>query len=354
MRLLFVTPRADSAHIAKWIDAARTAGHDLRMICSESGTASADVPTTVVETESGVWAKTLGRMRFAYRCRRLIRAFEPDVVHVHYMIPTPIVLGYVKFRPLVISVWGGDIAVPRSPLNEYFRRKALRSSSRILATNRMLAYVCRAHVGMHHPIDVIPFGVDCERFCPRERDHDGVFRVGCVKHFEEIYGIEYLLRAVAELRRDVPNVELVLVGDGTLRPKLERLTQELDIGSLVTFAGHVPNASVPALMSSFDVLVNPSLYESFGVSILEGSACGVPIVASDAGGIPDVVLDERTGILVPPADAPALAAALRRLSEDVDLARRMGAEGRRFVLERYQWRRSVEDVERVYRHLVEA
>ncbi len=352
LRILFVTQQADSPHIVKWVGAAIGRGHEVRMICTVPSPRVLEIPTTIIDTCSSRWAKLSGRARFALSCRQLLRRYRPDLVHVHYLDPTLNVLGYLHFDPVVISVWGGDLIIPRNPLNEWLRRKALQSSKRILAASRVLAYVARAHVSLEHPVTVVPFGVDCDLFRPLDGPQRDGFCVGCVKSFEEIYGIAYLVRAVAMIRDRVPELKMILVGKGRQEDSIRQLCRELGLEDRVHFPGWIPNAELPRTMAQFDVMVMPSLYESFGVSALEASACGVPVIASDAGGIPEVVVDGQTGLLVPPGDPQAIADRLLFLHENRDLARELGRNGRAFVREKYEWSACVEQVERIYQRLL--
>ena len=135
----------------------------------------------------------------------------------------------------------------------------------------------------------------------------------------------------------------------SLRDQAERL----GIADRVQFLGRRPHDSLPTLFSTLDIFAMPSRWEEFGVSAVEASACGVPVVASRVGGVPEVVLDGVTGVLVPPEDPGALGAALLELADDVDRRRRLGTAGRRYVVERFEWGRCVEAMERVYRDVLE-
>jgi glycosyltransferase involved in cell wall biosynthesis len=140
----------------------------------------------------------------------------------------------------------------------------------------------------------------------------------------------------------------VLAGDGFERPELARLAQELGIGEDVTFLGWVPNSALPPYYRAAAVSVIPSLEEGFGIPAAEAMGCEVPVVASDAGGLPEVVEDGVTGLVVPRGDVPALASAIGSLLEDPDRRRRMGVAGRRRAVEYFDWDRTAEQFEQVY------
>lgn len=141
-------------------------------------------------------------------------------------------------------------------------------------------------------------------------------------------GHRYLMEAMPEIVRTCPQVRYVIVGDGPHRPALEQLVRRLSLDGHVVFTGVVDEARRNAILQLSRVVVLPSLSEGLPVSLLEAMAFGKPVVATDAGGIREVVEDHRTGLLVPPRRPEALAAALLPVLSDAQLAQRMGQAGR--------------------------
>jgi glycosyltransferase involved in cell wall biosynthesis len=140
-----------------------------------------------------------------------------------------------------------------------------------------------------------------------------------------------------------------------MQESLQARVNELGLQKAVQILGRVDHANVPALSRSFDIMVMPSVYESetFGVAAIEASASGVPVVASRVGGVPEAVLHEKTGLLVPPRDVEALAQACVRLIDDANLRREMGLAGRRFVERYYSWPENTRLMGEVYRAAIE-
>lgn len=153
--------------------------------------------------------------------------------------------------------------------------------------------------------------------------------VGYLGRLSPEKGVDVLLRAVQSL----PGTAAVLVGDGRSREALERLAAQLGVADRVVITGWREDAR--SLLATFDVLAAPSRGEGFGNAIVEGMLAAIPVVASDVGGIPEVVADGESGLLVPPDDAGALAAALRSLLENPEHARALGRRGREIALERF-------------------
>jgi glycosyltransferase involved in cell wall biosynthesis len=159
------------------------------------------------------------------------------------------------------------------------------------------------------------------------------------------------VEAFAKIHAARPHTRLVLAGRGEMQGQLQRRVDELKLRDAVQILGRVDHDKVPALIRSFDIMVMPSVYESetFGVAAIEASACGVPVVASRVGGVPEAVIHEQTGLLVPPRDAGALAAACIALIDDPSRRRRMGNAGRRFVRRYYDWNDNTRLMAEIYR-----
>jgi glycosyltransferase involved in cell wall biosynthesis len=164
-------------------------------------------------------------------------------------------------------------------------------------------------------------------------------------------GIRFLIEAVAQLKPRFPDIKLVLAGDGFERPELVKLAEYLEIGEDVTFLGWVPNTALPPYYRSAAVSVIPSLEEGFGIPAAEAMGCEVPVVATDAGGLPEVVEDGVTGLVVPRGDSAALASAIGRLLDNAELRRQMGVAGRERALRLFDWDRTAEQFEKLYRDL---
>ena len=169
-------------------------------------------------------------------------------------------------------------------------------------------------------------------------------------------GLLELTEAFGSLARADPSAELVLIGeDGGMRARVTDRVRALGLDRRVHLLGHVEDgALVSAAYREARVFALPSEYEAFGLVLLEALAQGTPVVASRVGGIPEVVEDGRAGLLVPPRSSEALADALRRLWDDPDLARSLGAYGRDHVVPRFSWDALADRLDVLYRELVPA
>jgi glycosyltransferase involved in cell wall biosynthesis len=209
--------------------------------------------------------------------------------------------------------------------------------TRVTAVSQDLARVIgELTVARPVAVDVVSMGVDTGRFqaCADTRslrDQLGVDGplILFVGRLAEKKGVRYLLEAMPAVLQQHPKATLVIVGDGPLRGELSSQVSRLGLSHSVRFVGSRRPEDLPAFYSAAEVFVGPSIVarggdtESFGLVFAEAMACGCPVVASDVGGISDLVRHEKTGLLVPQQDPPALAAAINHLLGDPDLARRL-------------------------------
>ena len=197
---------------------------------------------------------------------------------------------------------------------------------------------------------VVRNGIDCERFAGRRARlfEEGPI-VGAVGRFSEEKGHRDLLEAVAILNQQKLGVNLVLVGYGSLEGALRSRAAGLGLDGRVVFAGERDSAE---MLGGFDVFVQPSLYESQGLAILEAMSAGIPVVATDVGGVRDVVRHEETGLLAPASDPRALAARILRMLADHDLGHRLVERAGREVRERFSSTTMLDAYARLYRDLL--
>lgn len=264
------------------------------------------------------------------RCvNQLEKDFPFDLIHAHTVYPdgfAAAMLGRAFARPTVITLHGGDVTLYlKRPLVRRMGLWALSRTHRIISVSRALrTAIVSGHGADPDRIAVIPNGVDVSRFAPMAQQEaqerlgltNKVPRILYVGGIERSKGIDYLLKAAGELRRNTQHpVEVVLIGEGRYEGRAKELATELGIDDAVAFVGKRPNTEIPLWINACDLLVLPSLSEGFGVVLIEAMACGKPVVATRCGGPEDIVTPE-TGILVSPGDYMALAEALQEVLSD--------------------------------------
>jgi glycosyltransferase involved in cell wall biosynthesis len=227
----------------------------------------------------------------------------------------------------------------RAPLLSLLGRLTARLADGVIAPSAATAQELREDYGVRFPT-VIPNGV-AEVPVPgpatpeRARSEGEGVTVLFVGRLRTRKAVAVLVEAWCEVVAAAPSATLVLLGDGEQRARLAERVLALRLSESVRLAGAVPRGETERWLRSADVFCLPSTYEGFPLAILEAMACGLPVVATAVAGVPEAVADGRTGLLVPPEDAGALAAALLRLVRDPALRRRMGDEGRRLLGERF-------------------
>ncbi len=208
------------------------------------------------------------------------------------------------------------------------------------------------HLPREH-IRVILDGVDTETFRPPQdasKEPNSLLFVGNSEDRNK--GAAYLIEALALLRDEVPfNLTLVDREEKDLKV-VPPLVREHGLKNRVMYTGRISSEELVRVYRRSQVLVSPSLYEGFGLPAAEAMACGLPVVATNAGAFPEVIEDDVTGVLVPPAEPRALADAIRRLLADADLCRRMGEAGRRRVEERFTWRETARRTVELYEEVL--
>ena len=291
------------------------------------------------------------------------RQRNSSVVHAHWAIPTgpAAVMAARRLKlPSVITMHGGDVYVnPEQGYDfptRWYVRPPLRWTLHHADALTAITDDCRQHAlragAPEASVRLVFNGTDLRRFSPDENGADPGFGPRMIFACRQLFprkGIRFLIEAFARLKPRFPDAKLVLAGDGFERPELVELAQNLGVAADVTFLGWVANSALPPYYRAAAVSVIPSLEEGFGIPAAEAMGCEVPVVASDAGGLPEVVEHGVTGLVVPRGDVTALANAIGTLLDDPDLRRRMGQAGRQRALRLFDWDRTAERFEQVYR-----
>jgi glycosyltransferase involved in cell wall biosynthesis len=295
---------------------------------------------------------------------RLARRRQFDIIHVHWPVPHAL-FGWVARRVtgrqtyLVTSWYGVELRWVQGslPLLRGFVRWALRTSDAVVAISSYTAREIARFAQV--PVLVIPYGVGFREVQTPDRSAGhGSFRILFVGRLVERKGVTNLIDAMQRLPADL-NPILTLIGDGPERAALELKAHANGLKGRVVFSGHVDDSALQEAYAATDVFVLPAVIdargdtEGLGVVLLEAMSCAVPVVGSGIGGITDIIENEVSGLLVPPADPDKLAGALERLARDPALAARLGAAGERRVRAEFGWPEIMTKWERCYGALIE-
>jgi glycosyltransferase involved in cell wall biosynthesis len=278
--------------------------------------------------------------------RRLIASLDVDVVNAH--APVPFLADIAAFTspvPVVLTYHSGSLVKGSGAVDVLLRAYERHVLPRVF--NRAAGLIAVSPVSMAHATgraQLIPPGVDVELFSPPVHEEERgprVLYVGRVERTSRWKGLRVLVDSLVRLRRLVPQVRLDVVGDGDDVGDLKARAERLGVGDCIDWHGKVDHSELPRFYRRAGVTVLPSLTESesFGMTLVEAMASGCPVVGSAVGGIPFVIRDGVDGLLVPPGDATALAAALADVLTDRDRAAALGKAGREAALSRWDWAR---------------
>jgi glycosyltransferase involved in cell wall biosynthesis len=308
------------------------------------------------------WGARWRLFRFVASMRRAVadavRDFRPDVVHIHWWFPGGFAIwpGQGLGVPVVITSHGTDLflADRAAPLR-FLARRVLRAAHEITVISTPLVARAAALGVPHAHITVCPMPIRASDGPVRAHHREEPPTVLFLGRLTERKGTRYAIEAIDDLRAAGSIVHLRIVGDGPERAALEQLVESRQLRDRVTFTGAVSPEAAREAFASATLFVMPSVtdwkgeQEGFGLVLVEAMEAGVPVVASRSGGIPDIVRDGETGLLVPERNVAALAAAVARLLDDPALADRLAAAAQRDVHARFAPMAIARTFESVYR-----
>lgn len=334
-------------------------GHDLHFVCYDRPHRLAHPPPGVTFHQVELREYPLPQigqypLALATALARVAQHAHLDVLHMHYAVPHAVsaFLAVQLLRAtgqpvpaLVTTLHGTDVTqVGTDPALRPITSLALSACAALTTPSAFLRDAARQNldVSPHVPIEVIPNAVDATHFAPLASAPTSLpFRLVHGSNFRPLKRIDDLIQMMAALRPQFP-VELVLMGDGPEKPRLVQQVSDLGLTEAVQFVGMVDDPR--DLLRTASLFLLPSSTEGFGLAALEAQSCGVPVVASRVGGIPEVVVEGETGLLFPPGDVTALTACVQRLLLDPALRQRLAHAARARAVAHF----SVERIVRAY------
>jgi glycosyltransferase involved in cell wall biosynthesis len=328
--------------------AQKEAGNRVGVLAIHGGPLESDL------LNHGIRAEVLrsGRISRGLQAMRYFRSVQPDVVHAHN--PTSLhyaILSKLVSRAAVVVTVHGEVHARRGSALEWF----LTSSVAVVSKAALQSLQVR---GAADKASVVHNGIALVEDSRQEREtmrRDLGVRetlVGViVARLSGLKGHATLLRSLERLRAEGVDLLLLIAGDGAQRDQLERQARELSLDDrTVRFLG--ARSDVDQLLRAADFFVLPSDTEGLPLSVLEAMAHGLPIVASNVGGIPELIEDDKQGLLIPPADPIALAAAIRRLADDPALRRRLGDAARARASGEFSLSTTMSNYDQLYRRAI--
>jgi D-inositol-3-phosphate glycosyltransferase len=305
--------------------------------------------------------------------------YQYSIVHTNYWISSWVGMELKKHQPLVqVHTYHslGAVkykSVPTIPIIAHTRlsveKAVLETAECVVATSPQEKEHMRTLVSTKGNIDIIPCGTDIKRFGSitraEARQELGISEtekvVLYVGRFDPRKGIETAVRAVSQSTlRGKDDLRLIIGGgsrpgqsDGIERERIESIVIELGMEDMTTFPGRLGDVTLPIHYAAADVCVVPSHYEPFGLVAIEAMACGVPVVASDVGGLQFTVVPEETGLLCPPKDAAAFAVAIDRILANPSWRMQLGQAARKRVETKFSWEGVATQLSQLYTQFLE-
>lgn len=354
---------ANSIHTVRWANGLYSSGHEVHVISQHPVIEPFMKGVNIhLLTNLGM----VGYFIMVPAVRRLLQRLQPDIVNVHYASGYGTTARLVAYRPWLLSVWGSDVYdFPyKSSIHKWLVRKNILAADAIASTSYCMAEQIRCIAPEAGEIAITPFGVEMADYIdatPVAQAQSGHWVIGTVKTMADIYGIDILIQAFSLLLKKLKykdptiaaQLQLRLIGGGPQTDELKQLAQQLGVANQVNFVGYLPHAKVPQALAEMDIYVALSRSESFGVAVIEAGAAARPVVVSDAGGLSEVTVQGRTGLVVPCENPQAAADAIEKLLTDTDLRLRMGIAARQHVIKHYSWPACIATMVDIYKRLID-
>lgn len=283
-----------------------------------------------------------------------------DVLNPHWAIPQGFVAVVVKFitgKKVVLTVHGGDIFNLNGKIMTIIKRFVLKHSDMVCPNSNATMEACREIYDREYTI--IPMGIYMDRFVEKlpsksiqDRHNLNSFTILFVGRLAEVKGVEYLLDAVRKLKQEKQEFKLLIVGDGPLKQSFESYVEQHQLSEFVELVGWVPSDQLNDYYSVADVFVGPSLSEPQGLVFCEALATGTPVIATNVGGLPDIVQEGKTGYLISPKSSDAIKSKLLYLITHRDELKKMSNRARASVYDRFSWQSTTSRYREIFSSII--
>jgi glycosyltransferase involved in cell wall biosynthesis len=289
----------------------------------------------------GLWRFRSFLNHFADAAEQIIQRERIEVLLGHWLVPTGIVMKKLARRhrlPMILSSHGSDIRlVNKNPglVYPYFRRFGRQLKQWTVVSSFLREQILRWDSSLKDIVQVLPLPHDESVFFRDTSVHRDDTLVVAVTRFTEQKRVMQLVRAFVTVVRSVPNAKLEIYGSGQLQSEAERLIQSLNLQNTVSIKTPVPQNELRTVYNRAAIVVLNSFQEGFGLALSEAMMCGAAVIGTDSGGIPDIIQQEKTGLLVPVDNTAALSQAIVKLLRERNLRTRLAESGFQTARQRY-------------------
>lgn len=295
--------------------------------------------------------RIIGVIGFWYRILLEIKKINPDIVHIQAISAAlPGLFSKILLRkPYVIWAQGSDVYLP-GKFTKLISKTVMKNASVVIALSEdMKRKINDIYTGKN--IIILPNGIELEAFkevYARKQYHKTGKTIIFVGTLRPVKGLNYLIKAMSIIHKKSSDVNLLIVGDGPDREKLQTLVQDLNLQDCIFFAGRVSNDKIPEYMAQADIFALPSLSESFGIVNIEAMASGLPIVTTNVGGLPEIVKNGENGFVVESKNPEAFAEKILLILNNSELEEKISERNREKAKE-YSWDKVVEKLICIYK-----
>jgi len=304
----------------------------------------------------GVGHKQLDKLFYPFLAALKTRKIKPDIAHAIMESYAGGALVLVKYfypsAKRILTLQSGDldsIVKQNKFIVSFFFKKIHTSPNMVTAISSFLAERAKRLGVPSEKIFITPNGVD---FSEVPKNVEKIInRVVCVGRLSWEKGHNYLIKAWPEVKKEISDAQLVFVGEGDKRKEIEQMIKDLNISDSVTLLGNQPHKQALLEIKKSEVFICPSLAEGLGNVFIEAQACGVPLIGTRVGGIPDIITDRENGLLIEPKNSQAIARAIITLLKDKDLAHSLASRSLETV-KKFKWEVIINKIKDLYQKLI--
>ena len=291
---------------------------------------------------------------------RLVKKEKINILHAHWMIPQGLLGVYLKKKysiPLIVTIHGSDLFPLKNIAFRKIQKFVLENAEGITVNSRIAKNELNSRFpALKTKISVIPMGIDTKLFSKNnnlKKQYSNDRIILFVGRLNEQKGVEYLINAMKKVKSHVPDSRLIIIGEGSYRNYLEKITNKLGISDIVKFLGPKPKNCLPDYYGVADVFVLPAVTtrigtESFGLVLVEAMSCGTCVIGSSSGGIKDIIIDRKNGLIFKEKNHEELAEKIISVLENEKLRSRLARKGQQFARADYGWNRIAKKFLKVY------
>lgn len=341
-------------------------GHEVDVICANEPKTDKNLVVEGINVQRIPYLGKIANTNLTPGLPFKLAGADFDIMHTH--LPTPwssdwsTIASKIKNKPLVLAYYndiiGNGLAGKIAALyNGTFLKVLLKSADKIIIIQEDYIKTSPYLKDYVDKIEVVPCGVDTEKFkylnCGDTQNL--IFFLSILDEFHKYKGLDYLLKALKIVKKEIPDVKLIVGGKGKLMDYYSHMSENLDIKDNVEFHGFIPDEKIVEYYNKSNIFILPSIsssQEGFGIVALEAMACKTPVISTEIVGVADDLKNSNSGIIISPKEVNELAQSIIKLLNDENLQKKMGKNARKLIEDKYTWARVAKMTERIYKELI--